>query len=542
MTTFKDLGLQPELLRALNEFGFIAPMPVQEKVIPAILGKDRDIIALAQTGTGKTAAFGLPLIQNTDTSRKTPQVLILCPTRELCIQVAGDIKSYAKYINNYSVVAVYGGANIDNQIAELKSGAHIIVATPGRMNDIIRRKKVNLHEINSLVLDEADEMLNMGFQDELNSILEWIPKNRRAFMFSATMPAGVATIAASYLHNALEISIGSKNAGADNVKHFYYLVKAHDRYLALKRIVDYYPDIYGIIFCRTREETKDVAEKLMKDGYNADALHGDLSQPQRDNVMKRFRQRFLQILVATDVAARGLDVDDLSHVINYNLPDDHDIYTHRSGRTGRAGKSGISVSLIQSRDKGRISIIEKSLQKKIESRLIPDGREICEKQLFFLVDNMKNVKVNETEIDDYLPVIYKKLLELSREDIIKRFVSAEFNRFLDYYRFAPDLNLKEEKQPTKKSDRGNDRNRQKSDSSWVTFRINVGTRDKITPVKLIHMVQQNTRKKKIRIGKVTIRRSDTLFEIENINQDLILQSFKKYSIDGRTITVSLDIK
>ncbi|MCX6258064.1 MAG: DEAD/DEAH box helicase [Bacteroidia bacterium] len=539
MITFEEMGLQPGLLRSLKELGFEEPMPVQEQVIPAILGSTRDIIALAQTGTGKTAAFGLPLIQNTDINEKIPQTLILCPTRELCMQVAGDLRNYARYTPGFSVVSVYGGTSIDQQINDLKTGAHIIVATPGRMNDIIRRKKVNLNAIRSLVLDEADEMLNMGFQEELNAILEWIPKKRRAFLFSATMPAGVAHIAANYLNNAQEISIGTKNAGADNVRHFSYMVKASDRYLALKRIVDYYPEIYGIIFCRTREETKDVAEKLMKDGYNADALHGDLSQPQRDNVMKRFRTRFLQILVATDVAARGLDVDDLSHVINYNLPDDPDIYTHRSGRTGRAGKSGISISLIQSRDKGQISIIEKNLRKKIEPRQIPGGREICEKQLFRLIDNMENVKVNESEIDDFLPVIYKKLHEMSREDIIKRFVSTEFNRFLDYYRFAPDLNISVFDHGKKRTGPGRDGNREGGKTNWIKIRINVGERDNVTTAKLLRLISDNTRKKKIRIGKVSIRRSDSFFDIEDNNLDLITRSFKSSRLDGRDVSVSV---
>lgn len=541
MTTFDELGLVPALLGALKKLGFETPMPVQEQVIPVMLENTHDIIALAQTGTGKTAAFGLPLIQNSNLSKKIPQALIMCPTRELCMQVTSDLKSFAVMIPGFSVVAVYGGASIDHQISALKEGAQIIVATPGRMNDIIRRKKVNLNEIRALVLDEADEMLNMGFQEEINAILEWLPRNRRSFMFSATMPSGVAAIAAGYMNNTVEISIGAKNAGADNVKHYSYLVRSHDRYSALKRIVDYYPDIYGIVFCRTREETRDVAEKLMKDGYNADALHGDLSQAQRDNVMKRFRQGLLQILVATDVAARGLDVDNLSHVINYNLPDDHDVYTHRSGRTGRAGKSGISISLVQTKDRGRITLIEKNLRKKIETRQIPAGREICEKQLFHLINTMENVTINETEIDDFLPVIYKKLEWMSKEDIIKRFVSTEFNRFLEYYRFAPDLNIQDTRQAAKKSQGKKPGVQKENDSEWITFRINIGLRDQFTPVKLIRLVSEYTRKSKIRMGKLSIRRSDSLFEVEKHHAELVMRSFKKCVLDGRSITVSENI-
>lgn len=530
--TFEETGIRPELVKAVAELGFEQPMPVQEQVIPVILQSTRDIIALAQTGTGKTAAFGLPLITLIDEKSKFTQVLVLCPTRELCLQITNDLNSYAKYLTALRVIAVYGGASIETQVKELKQGAHIIVATPGRMNDLIRRKKVNLTSIHSVVLDEADEMLNMGFKEDLNTILDEVPKQRRTLLFSATMSKEISAIASNYMREKEEIIVGTKNAGSDTVKHLYSVVHAADRYFALKRVVDFYPDIYGIIFCRTRHETKDVAEKLMKDGYSADALHGDLSQSQRDYVMQRFRLKNIQMLVATDVAARGLDVDDLTHVINYNLPDELEIYTHRSGRTGRAGKSGISVSIIHSKEKTKIPLIERMIRKKFEYKPVPGGKEICEKQLFNLVDKMEKVEVNEAQIEEYLSVVYKKLEWMSREELIKRFVSAEFNRFLDYYKNAPDLNVAEHRE------RKEDRHSQ-SGKNFTLFRINLGSIDGLNARDLIGLINEFTRNRSIAIGKANIMQKYSLFEADSQYTDTLLNSFRKGNYEGRRIFVEI---
>jgi ATP-dependent RNA helicase DeaD len=402
MLTFKELGLSPNLLKGIDALGFTNPTPIQEKIIPMFFETKNDIVGLAQTGTGKTAAFGLPIIEQIDVKDKSVQALILSPTRELCIQIAKDLDNFSKHVNGLEVVPVYGGASIDTQVRALKRGAQIVVATPGRMLDLIKRKAANLSNINTVVLDEADEMLNMGFRDELDGILEQTSNSKRTLLFSATMPKEVARIAKNYMNNPTQITVGKQNAGADNVHHVYYQVHAHNRYKALKRIADINPDIYGLVFCRTRMETKEVADKLIKDGYNADALHGDLSQAQRDHVMKRFRERTLQMLVATDVAARGIDVTEISHVINYNLPEDNEIYTHRSGRTGRAGKSGVSIAIVNYREINRIPQIEKLIQKSFEKLLVPSGEEICEKQLFKLIDKMENVKVDEEQIAPFM--------------------------------------------------------------------------------------------------------------------------------------------
>lgn len=544
--TFEETGIRSELVKAVTELGYQTPMPVQEQVIPVILQTTKDVIALAQTGTGKTAAFGLPLLSRIDEKQKRTQVLVLCPTRELCVQITDDLTSYSKYINDLKIVAVYGGASIEAQIRELKSGAHVIVATPGRMNDLIRRQKVNLSFIHTVVLDESDEMLNMGFKEELNAILDEVPTERRTLLFSATMPKEVAAIAANYMKDTEEITVGTRNAGSETIKHQYYVVHSADRYFALKRVVDYYPDIYGIIFCRTRQETKEVAEKLMKDGYSADALHGDLSQAQRDYVMQRFRLKNLQMLVATDVAARGLDVDDLTHVINYNLPDEIEVYTHRSGRTGRAGKSGISVSIIISKERSKIPQLERILKRKFEYKQVPGGKEICEKQLFNLVDKMEKVEVNEADIESFLTVVYKKLEWMSREELIKRFVSAEFNRFLDYYKNAPDLNVPEPKHRDRESDwserRGDRPERGRStsrDKAFATFRINMGARDGLTPRSLIGMINEYTRNRRISIGKASIMKNDTLFEADSSYAFEIMEAFKDCRIEGRSINVKM---
>ena len=442
MNTFHESGLHENIIKAITELGFEKPTPIQEKTIPFLLESDRDIIALAQTGTGKTAAFGLPMIHNIEWKNKVVQGIVLCPTRELCMQITNDLDLYSKYIDGLYVIPVYGGTSIDKQITALKRGGQIVVGTPGRVLDLIKRKKLLLNTVKYLVLDEADEMLNMGFKEDLDSILSQTPEGRQSMLFSATMPKEIANIAKKYMQDAEEISVGKKNMGADNVQHFYYVVQASNRYLALKRIADFYPNIYGIVFCRTRSETKEVAEKLMQDGYNADALHGDLSQAQRDQVMGRFRSKSLQILVATDVAARGLDVNDLTHIINYNLPDELEAYIHRSGRTGRAGKHGISITIVHGRETNKISQLEKKVGKSFEKKEVPGGKEICEKQLFNLIDKVEWVEIDESTIAPYLDIIDKKLGWLSREELIKRFVSMEFNLFLSYYKDAPDLNLK----------------------------------------------------------------------------------------------------
>ena len=539
--TFEEIGIRPELVKAVTELGYEKPMPVQEQVIPVILQSNKDIIALAQTGTGKTAAFGLPLITLVDEKSKNTQVLILCPTRELCLQIADDISNYAKYIPALRVVAVYGGASIETQIKEIRQGAHIIVATPGRMNDMIRRGKVKLSTIHSVVLDEADEMLNMGFKEELNSILDEVPTTRRTLLFSATMPKEVSSIASNYMKDTVEITVGTKNAGSENVKHQYYVVHAADRYFALKRVVDFYPEIYGIIFCRTRHETKEVAEKLMKDGYSADALHGDLSQAQRDYVMQRFRLKNIQMLVATDVAARGIDIDDLTHIINYNLPDEMEVYTHRSGRTGRAGKSGVSVSIIHSKERNKIPMIERMIKQKFEYKPVPGGKEICEKQLFSLVDKMEKVEVNDSDIEEFLSVVYKKLEWLSREELIKRFVSAEFNRFLDYYKNAPDLNVKDQR--SERSERGERGERgerpRRGNENYQLFRINLGNMDGLNARSLMGMVNEHTQNRSIGFGRANIQNKFSLFEADSQFADEIIQAFRKVNIDGRKIIVEV---
>ncbi len=437
---FAEMGFSPEVIKAIDVLGFVEPTPIQEKVIPVLMDAQCDIIGLAQTGTGKTAAYGLPSIEHIDLKATYPQLLILSPTRELCMQITKDLESYSQFMKGMNIVAVYGGAPMDKQISSLKKGAQIVVATPGRINDLIRRNRIDLSNISILVLDEADEMLKMGFREDVDIILAQTPADKSTLLFSATMSPDIVGIAKKYMRNPIEITMGKKNASAENVSHVYHMVNASDRYNSLKRIADFNPDIYGIVFCRTRQETKEVAEWLMRDGYNAEALHGDLSQAQRDFVMKKFRDKNLNLLVATDVAARGLDVNNLSHVINYNLPDDIEVYTHRSGRTGRAGKEGMAVSIIQNRERNRITQIEQVTRKKFDRQPVPGGVEICEKQLFSMVERMQNAEVSHQQIDPYMQKVYDMLNELPKEEVIKRFVSLEFNRFLEYYKNAPDLN------------------------------------------------------------------------------------------------------
>lgn len=535
MTKFTDLGISNDILKGINELGFEEAMPVQSEVIPVVLESKKDIVALAQTGTGKTAAFGLPIIQQIDIKKKYPQALILSPTRELCVQIAKDLMAYSKYVDGLKVLPVYGGANIDAQIRGLKMGTHIIVATPGRILDLIHRKRADISNVETVVLDESDEMLNMGFRDDLNEILESVPNERRTLLFSATMPKEVAAIARKYMSNPEEITVGVKNSGAENVKHAYYLVQARDRYAALKRIADMNPDVYAIVFCRTRMETKEVAEWLIRDGYPADALHGDLSQAQRDHVMSRFRSKSLQMLVATDVAARGLDVNDLTHVINYNLPDDIESYTHRSGRTGRAGKSGVSIAIIHLREKYRIREIEKKINKSFEKATIPTGKEVCEKQLFHLIDKMENVEINHDQIESFLPDILKKLESLDKEDLIKRFVSLEFNRFLEYYRKAPDLNVSDDRDSGQRERSG----RRASSADFNRLFVNIGKNHGLNPQRLMGLVNEATGERNIEIGRIDVMKSFSFFEIDKQYTDKVLDGLNEATFEG--VSVSTEI-
>lgn len=509
---FKEMGLSTEILSAITDLGFETPTPIQEKVIPILLEQNRDIIGLAQTGTGKTAAFGLPAIKNIQLELNFPQLLILSPTRELCLQITRDLENYSKYINGLRIVAVYGGAPIEKQIGALKRGAHVVVATPGRIHDLVRRNRVDLSNVGTLVLDEADEMLKMGFREDVDAILAQTPKDKTTLLFSATMSPDIATIAKTYMSSPIEITVGQKNASADSVKHIYHVVHAKDRYMALKRVVDFYPSIYGIVFCRTRMETKDVAASLMKDGYNAEALHGDLTQSQRDYVMDKFREGTLSVLVATDVAARGLDVNNLSHVINYNLPDDVENYNHRSGRTGRAGKEGLAVSIINIKEQGKLREIEKVIRKKFDRQPVPAGKEICERQLFHLIEKVHNTEVNYDQIDPFMGKVFEMLLDLSKEELIKRFVSTEFNRFLDYYKNAPDLNIdvkisKDDKKEFSKRTRGG------RSMSRVVFNVGIGKG--ITKKDIIDLMVQSSGRKDLEIGQIDIFKRASSVEVDS---------------------------
>jgi len=544
MSTFQELGVIPEIQRAVTELGFEQPMPVQSEVIPRLLAHTRDIIALAQTGTGKTAAFGIPVIQKINVKQLTPQTLILCPTRELCLQIAGDLTDFSTYVEDIKILPVYGGSSIDSQIRTLKRGVHIIVATPGRLIDLIKRKTVSLGDVHTMVLDEADEMLNMGFSEDIDEILSHLPDSRSMLLFSATMPKEIEKITRKYMKEPMEITIGRKNEGAENVRHLYFMVHAKDKYLALKRIVDYYPNIYGIIFCRTRKETQEIADKLMQDGYDADALHGDLSQAQRDYVMSKYRNHNLQLLVATDVAARGLDVDDVSHIINFGLPDDYEIYTHRSGRTGRAGKTGTSIAIIHTKEKGKVVQIEKLINKTFEKREVPKGDLICEKQLFNFVDKIEKVKVNEAEIERLLPSIFRKLEWLEKEDIIKRMVSLEFNRLIEYYQEAEEIfEPKEGSSRGQKGEygkRGNDREggSRQPEKGYARLFINVGKMDGINPAMLMGFINDHV-KGKVPIGRIDLLKSFSFFEVPEELAPRVVKSFKGMYVDERKLQVHL---
>jgi ATP-dependent RNA helicase DeaD len=538
MIKFEELGFTPGVLRAIQELGFEQPMPVQEKVIPLMLADEGDIIALAQTGTGKTAAFGLPLVQTTDTELNVTQALILCPTRELCMQITVDLTDYARYTGKLRILAVYGGASIDNQIRELKKGVHIIVATPGRLIDLIGRRAAKLSSVTTVILDEADEMLNMGFLDSINEILDEVPAGRRTLLFSATMSTEIAGIARRYMNNPKEIIIGTKNAAAENVTHGYYLVQAKDKYKVLKRIADSEPDIYGIIFCRTRKETQEIASKLIEDGYNADALHGDLSQAQRDTVMQKFRVRNLQLLVATDVAARGLDVDDLTHVINYSLPDDLEVYTHRSGRTGRAGKKGISISLIHVREKHNLKQVERLVKKPFKSIKIPTGSEICGKQLSHWIKKLETVVTEHQEIEKFLPEITEKLSGLDREELLRRVVSLQFDRFLDDYRSGEEIISPADKDDNFRGE-GKKGSRGEYTGNYRRLFINLGKTDGFYPEQLIDLVNRSTSGKKIPLGKIDLLKTFSFFEVEESYADYLIEALNNAKFQDRRVAVEV---
>ncbi|MGM9822120.1 MAG: DEAD/DEAH box helicase [Muribaculaceae bacterium] len=537
--TFEELGVNDPLRHAIEDMGFENPMPVQEKVIPHLLENEGDVVALAQTGTGKTAAFGLPVIQRTDVSRNVPQALILAPTRELCLQIASDLADFSKYIPDLRVLPVYGGSSIESQIRALREGVQIIVATPGRLIDLINRGVVRLGDVHTVILDEADEMLNMGFLDSINEILDHVPAERKMLMFSATMPAEIEKIAKRYMHDPVEIVVGSRNEGAENVKHIYYMVNARDKYLALKRVVDNSPDIYAIVFCRTRRDTQEIAENLIRDGYNAEALHGDLSQQQRDIVMKKFRDRVTRILVATDVAARGLDVDNLTHVINYGLPEDTAVYTHRSGRTGRAGKSGVSVAIIHSREKGKLREIERIIGKKFERREVPTPEHIIEKQLYHLADRIERAQVDEEQMAKYVPGVIKKLGWLSSEDLIKRVLSLEFNRLLEYYKDAPKIDFIDEKprkEKKEKFDRGSDdKDRRTASKGMERIYVNLGKRDGFYAGNLIDLLNRNVAGKRVDVGRIDLMPSYSLFDVRKADARRVVAALKGADFVGKRI-------
>ena len=536
MGDFKDLGVNKGLLKAVEEMGFVSPTAVQEQAIPYLLKGKKDLIALAQTGTGKTAAFGLPCIQHVDRKVKDVQTIVLCPTRELCIQISKDLMKFAKHLDYVKIVAVYGGTSIENQIKSIKKGVQIIVGTPGRTKDLINRRVLKLDIVNKVVLDEADEMLSMGFKEDLNYILDTTSKNRQTMLFSATMSREVRSISKKYMKDAEEITVERLNSGAKNVEHHVYNVNSKDKYDTLKRIADFNPDIYGIVFCRTRRETQQIANKFMNDGYNADAIHGELSQSQRDDVMSKFRQKSLQILIATDVAARGLDVDSLTHVINYSLPDDPEVYTHRSGRTGRAGKNGISIAISNSREGRKLKSIENKSQINFIRKDVPSGKDICSKQLFKLIERIQKVKVDQKQIEPFLEDIYSKLESLSREDLIKHFVSAEFNKFLDYYNKSKDV-----KNENKRNDKGENRKpfneRSSNRNSFINFSINIGRKNGVSPIELISLINRALKSNEIEIGGIDIRESYTIFEIDGSIKNDLIKKIPKIDFNGNSLSI-----
>ena len=543
--TFDELGVSAPICRAITELGYQQPMPVQEAVIPYLLGEPIDLIALAQTGTGKTAAFGLPLLQNVAKSLEevpatgTPRALVLCPTRELCLQIADDLTAYSKYLPSVRILPVYGGSSIEAQIRTLRRGVEVIVATPGRLIDLMERGAASLESISTVVLDEADEMLTMGFSESLQTILSQVPEERHLLLFSATMPKEISSIASSYMHKPKEIIVGTKNEGNKNIRHFYYVVSAKHKYLALKRIADYYPDIYGIIFCRTRKETQEIADQLIRDGYNADALHGELSQAQRDYVMQKFRIRNLQLLVATDVAARGLDVNDLTHVIHYGLPDDVENYTHRSGRTARAGKMGISIAICHSRERGRLKDIERISHATIERKHLPSGSEICQKQLFHLADRIERVELTEdATLDAVLPELARKLDWIDREELVKRVMLLEFRRMLDYYESEDAIEEADDKGrlPYEGQEKKRDKRNAVAEEGMKRLFINFGKLDHMYPNKLIELVNKCV-PGRVKIGKIDLLPRFAFFEVEEADAREVIESMSSYEVDGRRIAV-----
>ena len=534
---FSDLGLKEEVLNAVSDLGFETPSEIQQKAVPVLInGAGSDLIGLAQTGTGKTAAFGLPMVNLVDFSSKKTQGLVICPTRELCIQIARDIDNFSKYYKNSNTVAVYGGASIVDQMRKIKKGAQIIVATPGRLCDLISRKAIDLKLIDYVVLDEADEMLNMGFKDDLDDILSQTPDTKDTWLFSATMPKEVRRIAKEYMTDPEEITVGTKNSSAKNIEHQYFTVRERDKYAALKRIIDFYPGIFGLIFCRTRRDTQQIAEKLEKDGYSIEPLHGDMSQQQRDSAMKKFRERTIQLLVATDVAARGIDVNDISHVINYTLPEDIENYTHRSGRTARAGRSGISIAIINSKGLGKIRRIEKVINTKFVAKQVPQADEVCQKQLFNLVDTMTSMEVKEEVISDYLPKVYEAFEDYSKEEIIKRFVYSEFNAIADYYDGAQDLNVSARDTGDREGRRGRHRD---SGGDGSRFFINIGKEDGLNTGSIVRLVCENADVSSSKIGQIDIKREFAFFEVHESIKDKIIGAMDGAEFDGRRLRVEV---
>lgn len=529
MKNFQALGLSAGLAEAVQIIGFETPTPIQEKAIPLLLTGTRDFIGLAQTGTGKTAAFGLPLLELVDENSLATQALVLAPTRELGLQIVSDLENFSENFKKLNIVAIYGGASISEQIRKVKRGAQIVVATPGRLIDMLGRKAINLSTIQYVVLDEADEMLNMGFKEDIDEILSKTPDTKITWLFSATMPREVRAIANNYMTDPMELTVGDKNTGNVNIEHQYVVVHDRDKYSALKRLLDFHPDIFGLIFCRTRIDTQRVAEMLMKDGYNADSLHGDLNQAQRDKVMMKFRNRSVQILVATDVAARGIDVESITHVIHMNIPDEMEFYTHRSGRTARAGKKGISIALVNSKETGKIRQIEKAVRTTFTRIPVPSGPEVCQKQLLALMKKVHDVKVNESEIEAFLPAVYDELKDLTKNELIKRFASIEFNRFLDYYRNAPDLNVN-----ASSSDRGAERY-----STGDRFFINLGKMDNLEKADLLEMLDECCKVGKKHVGKIDIKGAYSFFEVEKEKSDAIISGLQGVEFEGRQVRVEL---
>lgn len=540
MNPFIQLGIRHDIVNAISELGFENPTPIQEQSIPVLLTGSNDFVGLAQTGTGKTAAFGLPLLELIDFEANHPQALVLCPTRELCLQITNDLKNYAKNMRNVHVVAVYGGASISDQLHQIRRGVQIVVATPGRMLDIINRKAIDFSGVNYVVLDEADEMLNMGFQEDIDNILSTTPDDKKTWLFSATMPSEVRRIAKKYMTDPYELTMGAKNTGNENIEHEYYVIRARDKYAAFKRIVDFNPEIFGIVFCRTKIETQEIAEALIKDGYNADSLHGDLSQQQRDKVMKRYRERSLQLLIATDVAARGIDVNDVTHVINYSLPDEIENYTHRSGRTARAGKTGVSISIINAKEFGKIRQIEKVIGKRFIKAEIPTGFDVVEKQLFALVHKVHNVEVNEQQIEQYVPRIMDEFKDMSKEDIIKRFASLEFNRFLDYYKNAPDLNAQvDESRRMDNAGTGDRFNRTGMRADFTRLFINLGSVDGFGRGELLGYICNTAKISGKTVGKIDVKGVYSFFEVPNDDVEKVQLGFKGADFQGREVRIEI---